>query len=869
MCVCRPTSHPSPRFSPVTHQSPAIARPAGSLGSTVRALMTLLLATGLACGESVVGPPAVLVVDPLQIAFHDGTENGTLPAGRLGIQLRTAAGDIIADTLLAVDDTTHEVALTLASIARSPFTTLLAEAVLVGLSDDTLFRSEPTSVVTRTGTATETPTVLLLQYVGPGATTAASIRFTSSAASGFSGDTVDVTAEVLDAQGNVIPGVPVLWSSADASTGRVLRRDDGRVVLGNARGAAVVRARTYTTLVDSLAIAVEPLPVAAELPDGALRADTIGVPLTTPLRVRLLAADSEPVLGLGVRFIGAPELGIADTVVLSDSNGIASLGATLPTTAGPYAVQATSLRGSAAALFTVTVLPGAPEALRLVGGPATTLRAGDAVPTVSATITDRAENVVTSFTETVELRLLDANGGLVGTPRSVAALAGVATFANITVEQIGVGFVLELLAPGLPASRSAPFDVTAGAATMLVLRSSLPATSEAGVTLSALTVEAQDGFGNLAADFTGTVTATLGVNPTATTLSGTTSLPAIGGLVSFTALQLTRAGTGYTIALSANSLTGVETSPFDVTPAAAAVLTITEQPPTTVPVGQDFSLTAEVRDAFGNVTPSFTDSVRVTIGASPGEATLGGTTARLPSSGVVTFDNLSLDQGGDGYTLVVAAGSLTSATSTAIDVSVVPAVPTTVVVEPSSAAPERGSTLQFSAQVFDQFGLLMADVPITWASTDPCVAAVSATGLAESYGGGTATISATAGLATGTATVSVPGGAAGVPATVQGTWRVCDTNQRTYLYDVALNHTEGLTGVTGLLTYPSGTSHSLSGSWSNDVLSFSWTQIVQGGARTFGIVGGVAQAQDIIIARYNDRVCLCTRDVKLVRLVVP
>ena len=85
-----------------------------------------------------------------------------------------------------------------------------------------------------------------------------------------------------------------------------------------------------------------------------------------------------------------------------------------------------------------------------------------------------------------------------------------------------------------------------------------------------------------------------------------------------------------------------------------------------------------------------------------------------------------------------------------------PPRPTTVAVAPASASlPALGATVQFSAEVQDQYGQVMANASVSWSSGDAGVAVVDASGLATAAGNGMATITATAGEASGTAVVTV------------------------------------------------------------------------------------------------------------------
>ena len=88
--------------------------------------------------------------------------------------------------------------------------------------------------------------------------------------------------------------------------------------------------------------------------------------------------------------------------------------------------------------------------------------------------------------------------------------------------------------------------------------------------------------------------------------------------------------------------------------------------------------------------------------------------------------------------------------------TVVDPVPTTVSVTPDTVAlTALEQTAQLTAEVRDQAGRAMVDVPVSWASTDTTVVAVDSTGLVTAVSSGTATITATADEASGEAVVTV------------------------------------------------------------------------------------------------------------------
>src|SRR2546422_9553049 len=82
------------------------------------------------------------------------------------------------------------------------------------------------------------------------------------------------------------------------------------------------------------------------------------------------------------------------------------------------------------------------------------------------------------------------------------------------------------------------FHITAGTATQLVF-SVQPSTTTAGAVIApAVQITAQDGNGNTATGFTGSITVAIGTNPSTGTLSGTKTEAAVAGVATFAGLSI-------------------------------------------------------------------------------------------------------------------------------------------------------------------------------------------------------------------------------------------------------------------------------------------------------------------------------------------
>jgi hypothetical protein len=132
-------------------------------------------------------------------------------------------------------------------------------------------------------------------------------------------------------------------------------------------------------------------------------------------------------------------------------------------------------------------------------------------------------------------------------------------------------------------------------------------------------------LGNTADDFVGSISVTIESNPVGGTLTGTATMTAVAGVVTFTTLSLDKVGIGYTLSATSTTLTAASSAAFDVIPGAASRLSITVQPGNAT-AAEAIAPAIEVTalDGLGNVATGFTDNVALAIGANPGGGTLFG-----------------------------------------------------------------------------------------------------------------------------------------------------------------------------------------------------------------------------------------------------
>ncbi len=198
------------------------------------------------------------------------------------------------------------------------------------------------------------------------------------------------------------------------------------------------------------------------------------------------------------------------------------------------------------------------------------------IPPVQVTAFDSAGNVVTSFTGNVKVAIghdgaVLGGANLTGTT-TVAAVNGVATFANLRIDQIGTGYTLTATATPLAGDTSDAFDITAtptpGPATKLAFVGQ-PTNTSPGATISPpVRVAAVDDQNNIVTTFSGSMTIAIGHNGGLLkpgTLGGTLLQPAVNGVAIFTDLSIDQAGTDYyTLRASHPQLGTMESAPFSV-----------------------------------------------------------------------------------------------------------------------------------------------------------------------------------------------------------------------------------------------------------------------------------------------------------------
>ncbi|MFC2066234.1 hypothetical protein ACFLUO_04125 [Chloroflexota bacterium] len=308
-------------------------------------------------------------------------------------------------------------------------------------------------------------------------------------------------------------------------------------------------------------------------------------------------------------------------------------------------------------------------------------------------VEDAEGNVVTSYRGLVVLTITASTGvseaRLFGGTK-VGLVNGMVEFKGLSIDKARAGYTLTATSDTLLPATSTPLTILPGEPDKLVF-TVLPSRGEAGAPLMPNPeVMVQDIYGNTVANFEGSVTISASVTYGDTndpqtdpeispvTLSGTTTVRMVNGVVRFTDISSKFATIGYPLTLTAasNYLASATSTPFAILPGAPAKLVFTVQP-TGGEEGTPFEEQPKVavKDIYGNVVSSSRASITLSITSDSGTAgaVLSGTTTLVADGGffggLAVFTDLSIDQAGSGYLLTATSSGLTSAISQAFDVS--------------------------------------------------------------------------------------------------------------------------------------------------------------------------------------------------------
>ena len=296
-----------------------------------------------------------------------------------------------------------------------------------------------------------------------------------------------------------------------------------------------------------------------------------------------------------------------------------------------YTVTAVFNSWTATSLWSNNVTVRTASKLAFTTQPSSAISATALTTQPVVTVQDATGVTITTDTTSVTLTLTTPGGAaLACAPNPKAAASGVASFSGCKIDKVGT-YTLTASSGGLTSATSSAFNITVGVASRLAF-SQQPSSSSGGTAFATQPrVTIQDAGGNTVTGSSVSVALVIGTNPSAGALSGTTSVAAASGVVTFSGLSIDKAGNGYTLTASSGGLTSATSSAFNITVGVATRLAITSSAVSgsasaTASLG---SITVQRQDAGGNaVTPATAIAVNLvsnSTGAKVFAATLNGT----------------------------------------------------------------------------------------------------------------------------------------------------------------------------------------------------------------------------------------------------
>jgi len=596
-------------------------------------------------------------------------------------------------------------------------------------------------------------------------TPVATVRLTPSSQDLLVGQTVQIGAETLDAQGNVLTGRPVTFTTSNPAVATV---SNTGLVTALAPGSTIITATSEGKSAPS-SITVSSVPVAsvAVTPAGS----KIVVGQTTQLNAEPRDASGQSLAGRAVSWT-------------SNAPNVASVSSTgLVTAVAPGQATITATSEGAAGTSAVSVSPKPVSSVIISPGQGSVIT-GQTLQ-LSAVVTYDQGNVLAgrpiAFTSgSPGIATVSATGLVTGvSPGSATITAtseGKTGTATVTVTPIPVAKVVVTPAtPNVTVGQTVQLEVSVQSAnnqelTCRTVTWSSGAPGVASVSATGVVSGLAPGTAIIFANVEGVVgmaTVTVRQVPVGSVVvSPQTATVPVGGAVQLSASVRDASGAelqgrlvGWTssdesiaVVSSTGSVTGIKigtatitassegkSGTATVTVTAAAVASVTVTPPTaSVTVGQTTTLTAQTLDANGS---ALTGRAVAWTSSNTGIATVSAT-------GVVTGV-------APGNATITATSEGKSGTSAITVTPPAPAPVASVTVAPAALPLIVGQTGTLTATTRDAANNVLTDRAITWTSSAEGVATVAPNGTVTAVAPGSATITATSEGKSGTATVTV------------------------------------------------------------------------------------------------------------------
>ncbi len=545
--------------------------------------------------------------------------------------------------------------------------------------------------------STSNPTKLAVTTQPPGAVTAVDGFGLEVAVENSAGDPdIDYTGTVTIALennpgGDTLKGTltaPVYQGVAVFSGLTLKVPDSGYTIEATASGLS-----STTTDSFNVTLGATKLVVTTEPPNSVPAGGTFGITVTA--EDGLGNVDTSYVSAITLTLGNANGATLGGVVVVGANDGVATFtGLSLNLPGNDYVILASSGKLTSATTngFDVTSGPAYQLAVAQGGEPPSSVIAGQTF-FLSIDALDQNGYLATTFDGSVTLAISnDSSVSLQGNVMGTAS-GGVVTFPGLSIETDG-SFTIAATSARLLTATTSVINVTAGAATQLVVAPGNPPGTLVAGTKFGFVVDAEDQFENIDPTFGGSVAIALLDSPEVT-LHGSATATAQNGIATFSGLTIDTAGT-YIIQATSGSLTAAQTSSITINAGAPFQLVFAVNLPQSVTAGQVFTPgpVIDEEDQFGNLETTDNSTV-ITAAPSAGTAQLEGATATV-SGGIATFKNLT-DTEAQTIMLQFSGGGLPALTSSSIDVTPGPAAELIVKRPPTGIVAGIGFPLEVDA----------------------------------------------------------------------------------------------------------------------------------------------------------------------------
>ena len=449
-------------------------------------------------------------------------------------------------------------------------TTSLTLGSAAGTVTVTIRCGSQTTTLTATKTSTSASTISAASVTDQSGTTSATVGAPPSVL-------------VLDGQGNPVSGVSITWAVTAGggsvnTTGATTTGATGLATLTSWTLGASAGLNTVTATSAGLsgspvtfnANGVASAPTQIAVTSGGAQTGVTAGSAATATQFTVRDAGNNPVQGVTVSFAvntGSGSLSVPSAV--TNASGQASVTYTTHTTVETATIQGAFTNAGGTVVSTTTTIAsaaGTKTKLAIQTQPSSSGSSGVALtqqPIIL--IQDANSNTVLTATDTVTAAVQSGNATITGGTK--AAVAGVATFTALTLTDTDSGTNILRFSSGALTTVDSSGTVLAPPVPTALQFGVQPGAVVAGQATLSCTVYVVDSGGGQVPGATNAVT--IAVTGGGASLTGTTTVNAVGGLATFSGIAVSAAGT-FTLTATASGLTDATSASFTSSAASSA-----------------------------------------------------------------------------------------------------------------------------------------------------------------------------------------------------------------------------------------------------------------------------------------------------------